>query len=291
MKVACASCMGFCPGVRRALDIVSRIDQPNHTTILGPLVHNPAVTANLLEHGFHIQPDADTSPPVTPLAVVTAHGISDRRRSELVAAGIALVDATCPLVRRIHDTAADFQREGFFVVVIGRQGHAEVRGITEDLARCAGIEFAAEARSFDASRIAVICQSTTPTSTAIDAWHAVQRHNPDAEVVFADTICAPTRERLAAVVRLAARVDGMVVVGGRNSNNSRQLAVLAESLGTPTLMVESADEIHPASVAGWETAGLTAGTSTPQHLIDEVKRALEAIDTGVSARRSGGQAA
>jgi 4-hydroxy-3-methylbut-2-enyl diphosphate reductase len=244
-------------------------------TVYGELVHNPLVNQELSALGHHVVPEtARQQLPATEQVLITAHGISERRRVWLESAGKRLIDVTCPLVRRVHQAAKKLAADGFFVVVIGRSGHVEVQGIVEDLEQFAIVQAPGEAAHIPSDRIGIDCQSTTPPRTAEQVHRAIVRHNPHAEIRYVDTVCQPTRDRQQAVVELLARVPAVVIVGGRNSNNTRELVALARQRGVPAFHVERADELKAAWFAGMEVVGLTAGTSTLDATIDEVERAL-----------------
>ncbi|MBS0266386.1 MAG: 4-hydroxy-3-methylbut-2-enyl diphosphate reductase [Planctomycetes bacterium] len=278
MQVLIAEALGFCFGVRDALEAAERTPDPGRVTIHGELVHNPVVTHRLQSKGFQQNPEAkrDELPP-TPLVMITAHGISDRERHRLEKAGHQLIDTTCPLVQRVHRAAQQLADEGRYVVIIGRPGHVEVRGIHEDLADAEIVESVAAVRNYAQRRLGIVCQSTTPPRVAEAIVTAIREANPDADIRFVDTICQPTRDRQEAVVKLAPQVDAMVVVGGKNSNNTRELASLCQAQHVPAFHVESAADLNAEWFRGCRVVGLTAGTSTLDETIDEVRRQLEAL--------------
>ena len=284
MRIIRAEAMGMCFGVRDALTLVRALDDPNQVTIHGELVHNEEVLVELGRRGFRQTSEEERERlPNTPRVVVTAHGISDRERHRLESAGKQLIDATCPLVRRVHEAAQNFQRRGYFVVVLGRPGHAEVEGLTGDLVAFDVIPNEAAAKKYDAERLGLVCQSTTPPDAADRIRLAIERLNPDKEISFADTICRPTKERQEAVANLLDEVDALVVVGGKHSNNTRHLASLAAQRGIPVAHVQSAVDLDAAWLGLFDVIGLTAGTSTPDSLIDEVHRAMAATSLQVVA--------
>lgn len=275
MKVMRAEAMGFCFGVRDALKLTEQIPNPDSVTIHGQLIHNETVLHQLDARGFRSNEERERRPlPQTPDVLITAHGISDAERRRLEAAGKQLIDTTCPLVRRVHEAAQKLDRDGYHVLVVGRRGHVEVQGIIEDLSEYDIVQSVEEVRRYPQSRLGLICQSTTPPRTAEAIHEAIREQNPHAEVRFINTICHPTRDRQEAVRRLAQQVPAMVVVGGRNSNNTRALAELCREQGVPTLHVQSAADLDPAWFEGYEVVGLTAGTSTLDSTIDEVHEAL-----------------
>jgi 4-hydroxy-3-methylbut-2-enyl diphosphate reductase len=280
MEVIRASAMGMCFGVRDALRAIERLESPERVTIHGELVHNEEVLADLSRRGFLASPERGREAiPASPEVLITAHGVSDRERRRLREAGKSLVDTTCPLVRVVHEAATGLHRRGYFIVVIGRRGHVEVEGITGDLERFAVVQDASEAACYEADRIGIVCQSTTPPFEARRIREAIEARNPGKEIHFADTICRPTRDRQEAILELVEQVDAVVVVGGSNSNNTRQLARLAESRGRPVLQVRIAADLDPGWFEPFRVVGLTAGTSTLDRTIDEVHRALLAIPT------------
>jgi 4-hydroxy-3-methylbut-2-enyl diphosphate reductase len=278
MRVIRARALGMCFGVRDALAALDGIAEPASVTVHGQLVHNEQIQSSLRLRGFHLTDEADRSDvPPTPDVVITAHGVSDRERARLSDAGKRLIDTTCPLVRRVHAAARQLQEAGYFVLVIGKRGHVEVQGIVGDLTKFAVVESAAEAGPYPASKLGIVCQSTTRPTDARRIRHAIEESNPGKDIRFVDTICQPTRDRQYAVYELVGKVDALVVVGGTNSNNTRQLAEMARERLVPVLQVQSARELDPAWFTGLAVVGLTAGTSTPDAVIDEVHAALEAV--------------
>lgn len=275
MNVIVASEFGMCFGVRDALAEAHRVASPRDTTVYGELVHNRQVVGELETRGFSFTDEADRSRvPDTPKVLITAHGISDRERRRLTDAGKALIDTTCPLVHRVHLIARRLGREGYFVIVIGKRGHVEVRGIVGDLDASLVVEGPDEIAQYDAARIGVVCQTTTPPSVADEVRAAIVAGNPSSEVRFIDTICHPTRARQDAVRELLDKVDALVVVGGPRSNNTRELANLARRYGVPALQVERPDDLDPQWFRDHLVVGLTAGTSTPDATVRAVHQAL-----------------
>lgn len=270
MQVLRADEMGMCFGVRDALAALGRVDDPRTVTIHGELVHNPEVLGLLDRTGFQRSPEVGRQLPATPLVAVTAHGISDRERARLRAAGKTLVDTTCPLVRKAHDAAQSLQAEGRRVIVVGRRDHVEVRGLIEDLHDPVVVAGLADIVRWPEARLGVVCQTTTQTDVAMALVTAIRAANPDADVRYIDTICAPTKARIEALLALLPRVDALVVVGGPDSNNTRQLVLRSEHHGVRTCHVAHVRELDPRWFDGVHTVGLTAGTSTLPRTIEEV---------------------
>ncbi|MCA8974436.1 MAG: 4-hydroxy-3-methylbut-2-enyl diphosphate reductase [Planctomycetes bacterium] len=265
---------GMCFGVRDALAILDRTADPTAVTIHGELVHNGEVLRELDRRGFRRTAEAERPLPATPTVMVTAHGISERERHRLTAAGKVLVDTTCPLVQKAHEAAQALQQEGRRVIVIGRPGHVEVRGIVEDLDRPIVVGAPGDVTTWPERRLGVLCQTTTRAATAVAIVAAIRAANPHADVCYRDTICSPTKARVQALDDLLPRIDGLVVVGGIDSNNTRQLAMTATNAGVDAIRIESADQLNPSWLHGRRVVGLTAGTSTPDRTIAAVRDRL-----------------
>lgn len=276
MKVILAQAMGFCFGVRDALEVAAELEHPEEVTIYGELVHNETVQSQLARRGYVALSETGRLIPATPAVMVTAHGVSDRERERLQEAGKRLIDTTCPLVRRAHREAVKLRDQGYFVVVIGKPGHVEVQGLVGDLERFAVVARPEDVVTWSAEKLAVICQTTTAPSAVAPILRAVEERHPGREVRFVDTICKPTRDRQSAAQRLLTQVQALVVVGGKNSNNTRALAEMAHERKVPCLHVQSAADLE----AGWFepfrnlAVGLTAGTSTPDDIIRSVHNYL-----------------
>lgn len=284
MKVIKAEAMGFCFGVRDALDVAHSIEKPDEVTIHGELVHNPVVLNELSDRGFHISSEVERDIPDTELVLITAHGISDRERNRLESAGKTLIDTTCPLVSRVHRAAQTFDRQGHLVVVIGRPGHVEVRGIVEDLSDYVVVPDVESVRFFAVTHIGVVCQTTMPPDLVEEIRTAISKQNPDTEIRFVNTVCQPTLDRQQAVDRLANLVDIVVVVGGNNSNNTRQLVRRVQAAGTRAIHIESAADLKEYRFWGVDAVGLTAGTSTPDSVINEVHATLSSMKEHADAK-------
>jgi 4-hydroxy-3-methylbut-2-en-1-yl diphosphate reductase len=275
VRVIRAEVLGMCFGVRDALAAIEAIDDPASITIHGQLVHNAVVLDRLAARGFAMADEADRRAlPETPVVLITAHGVSDAERRRLEAGGKRLIDTTCPLVTRVHRAAQELQEGGYHVLVIGRRGHVEVRGIVEDLESFDVIQTVEEVGTYPYPRLGIVCQTTQPARAVEAIRRAVAERNPGAEVRFVDTVCRPTKEHQQALERLLAQVEAMVVVGGRNSNNTRELLGLCSERGVPAVHVQGASELDSSWFSGREVVGLTAGTSTLDATIEEVHRLL-----------------
>jgi 4-hydroxy-3-methylbut-2-enyl diphosphate reductase len=166
---------------------------------------------------------------------------------------------------------------GRHVLLIGKPGHVEVLGIAEDLESCDVIASPQDVRAYESRRLGIICQTTMPPRLVEEIKACVESRNPAADIRFVDTVCHPTKRRQQAMSELINHVDAVVVVGGRNSNNTRRLAELCRQHNVPALHVTCADEIDPSWFGDAKTIGLTAGTSTLDDTIHEVHRRLKQI--------------
>jgi 4-hydroxy-3-methylbut-2-enyl diphosphate reductase len=284
VRVIRADVLGMCFGVRDALAVIEGISEPRAVTIHGQLVHNEIVQSRLESRGFVLRAERERaqSVPDTHSVLITAHGISDRERQRLESAGKRLIDTTCPLVTRVHRAARDLQSQGYHVLVIGRRGHVEVNGITEDLDNCDVIESVEQVLVYKYARLGIICQTTVTDERAAAIRTVIAERNPTAEIRFVDTVCSPTKERQTALEGLLERVDAVVVVGGRNSNNTRELVARCDQKDKPVVHVQDALELQADWFRNFQSVGLTAGTSTLPETIDRVHQALLCIASAPS---------
>ena len=177
----------------------------------------------------------------------------------------------------MHAAARELAADGRHVIVIGRPDHVEVRGITGDLQSFDVVASGADVRRWPHQKLGIVCQTTVPIQDARLLAQAIRAANPESDVRFVDTVCEPTKQRIAAVLRLLPRVDAMVVVGGKRSHNTRQLARLCEHGGVRVLHAQGVLDLVPEWFQGCVTVGLTAGTSTPDAIIDAVDAALRGL--------------
>ena len=277
MKIQLAEHYGLCFGVRDAIAQAERLAAQGPLTILGELVHNPVVRERLAQRGVREGAlDGESAP--TPQVMITAHGASDRKRAEWRGAGFGVADGTCPLVRHAHGQLGLLVSLGYFPVVIGKRGHVEVAGLTGDFPEACVVESEDDiARLPQRERYGVISQTTQPVEKVQALVAAIRRARPASEVRFSDTVCQPTKNRQIALRKLLADCDTLVVVGGRNSNNTVQLVTAASVAGLTVFHIERPDELDPAWFCGAENVGLTAGTSTLKETVAAVHERLEQI--------------
>jgi len=277
MRVARAETLGFCHGVRRAVALVEKA-AADHGTVhsLGPIVHNERVTARLALAGVKVVSSLSEVPEGGAVAI-TAHGAEADVLDRIAERGLLMIDATCSIVRRAQEAAAEHTEAGRTVIVCGDPAHPEVRGI---LSRTGGRGVATESADLgDASiepPLAVLAQ-TTADPAGFERFVDAVRARFGGDIAVVDTTCPETVRRYRAARELAGRVDGMVVVGSRTSANTVRLVDVCRAAGVPTFRVASADEIEGHELVGLDSIGLTAGASTPDAVLDEVLRRLRRL--------------
>jgi 4-hydroxy-3-methylbut-2-enyl diphosphate reductase len=287
MQVLRAAHLGMCFGVRDAIALALAHADAGPLTILGDLVHNPTVLEALQAKGIAVAQDAaDVG---TPTVMVTAHGTSERALARTRSLGLTVVEATCPLVRVAHRAVAALAGDGYHVVIDGQRDHVEVRGLTGDLAPGTFSVVLDDHDVFTLAehpRIGVAAQTTQAVEKVRRLAALIQRRFPRSEVRFMDTVCKPTKDRQSAAVEMARRADLVIVVGGRSSNNTRELVKTCGRYCARVHHVETDGEIRPEWLDAVNVVGLTAGTSTPDAVIDRVEARLRQLETA-STRLAG----
>jgi 4-hydroxy-3-methylbut-2-enyl diphosphate reductase len=276
LEVRLAEHYGMCFGVRDAIDLALDLARQGPVTILGDLVHNPDVLADLDRAGARRVDKPEKAR--TRLVLLTAHGTAERVKFQLEQKGHHIQDAVCPLVTRVHLALGKLIAEGRHPVIIGQAGHVEVRGLVGDLREYTIVLAEDDLNQLAGrTRLGVVAQTTQPLEKVLDLVKLMRRRYPRADVRFVDTVCQPTKDRQQALGRLAVECDAIVVVGGPQSNNSKKLVELARRLGRPGYQVADASELRSNWFRGVRVVGLTAGTSTPEHIVLEVKEALQGM--------------
>lgn len=277
MKVKLANNRGFCFGVRRAIDLAEKtLRTGGEVYCLGPVIHNPQMVEKLIERGFRVVDKPEEVPDGTTV-IIRSHGVRPEVMSKFEERGIRIVDATCPLVKRVQDHARMLAREGYRVVIVGESHHPEVDAIVGIVgSEAVVVEDAVPSELLSAGKVGVIAQTTQDGAALREVVHQLVDALPGELRVF-NTICSATLERQRAAVELAGQVDVMFVLGGRNSANTARLAEICSATGVPTHHLETAEELKEAMIAGKSLAGVTAGASTPDWVIDEFVKKLECI--------------
>lgn len=270
---------GFCWGVERALEVARQAaeeaDGPIYT--LGPLIHNPGVIAELEDQGIGVLHDPSEANAGT--VILRSHGVPREAREELERRSVTVLDATCRFVKSAQEKAAGLRTMGYLVVILGEREHPEVLALRS----YAGADSLVVEKPGDLPpqlpnpRVGVVVQTTQSQERLADlAAHLAPRTK---ELLIYNTICSATEQRQQAAIAMAQQVDVVIVVGGRNSGNTRRLAELCSEAQGRTYHVESAAEIDPRWFGGAKVVGITAGASTPPDQIEAVVSRLKEIDT------------
>lgn len=271
MEIVLAESLGFCMGVKRAVDMAYRAiekspDQPIVT--LGPLIHNRQEIDRLEKDGIGVA-DVDTLP-ASGTVIIRAHGVAPSAYRELKARGLKIMDGTCPYVHYSQRKAMELRDEGYAVVIIGDRNHPEIQGILGYIDNQAYVvKSVDEARALEfIDRIGTVAQTTISPRKHAAIIEALRERA--GEVRVCETICDATEENQKAVRALSAEVDMLYVIGGRHSANSNKLVESAREKCPRALLIETADEIDPLDLQGVGRVGISAGASTPDWMIQQV---------------------
>ncbi len=268
---------GACYGVERALRLVedcSAAHAPVYT--IGPLIHNPIVVKRLASQGVSAIESVEEAAPGSTV-VIRSHGVVPQVVERARELGLDVVDATCPHVKKAQDGAASLAREGYQVVVVGEAGHPEVEGILaragEGAVVIGSVDDAAQASL--GKRVGVVVQTTQSQDLLSKVVSTLLPRVSDLRIL--NTICAATVRRQGAASDLAARADAMVIVGGKNSGNTRRLFEVCAARCDSTHHIETPDALEADWFTGAELVGVTAGASTPADQVEAVVNALQAL--------------
>jgi 4-hydroxy-3-methylbut-2-enyl diphosphate reductase len=273
MKILRAEHLGMCFGVRDAIALALKHAHSEPLTILGDLVHNETVLADLRDRGVKIAGHVNSVE--TRTVMITAHGASEKALARVQEKGLQIREATCPLVHVAHRAVKKLVGEGFHPVIIGKRDHVEVRGLTEDLDDFDVV--LSETDVFElkpSSRYGIAAQTTQPIERVRALVGLIEARFPEAEVRFIDTVCQPTKQRQQAAVDLARQCDVVIVIGGAHSNNTHELVKTSQRYCSRVYHVQTAEDLAHEWFRADDIVGITAGTSTPDSLIHEVERRL-----------------
>jgi len=287
MKVTVAKALGTCFGVQDAIDLAMDEAYRDKLTIVGQLVHNPQVVEDLRIRGVNIVDKLDENIS-TPNVMITAHGAPESMHENARRMGYHVIDASCPLVLRVHKAIAGFVREGFHPVVIGQASHVEVKGIIGDLQDYTIIANEDELSSLAPyQKIGIVSQTTQQVQHVKSLIAKIRDTYPEMKVRFQDTVCQPTKDRQVAARELTSEVDLMIVIGGYNSSNTKKLKMVCDESGVEAFHIERASQLEPEMFDGREHVGITAGTSTPREVIEEVYLAILSMPGVIVSEASG----
>jgi 4-hydroxy-3-methylbut-2-enyl diphosphate reductase len=282
VRILLANPRGFCAGVDRAIEIVEaalqRFGPPVY--VRHEIVHNRHVVDGLRAKGA-VFVDDPSEVPAGALLIFSAHGVSPAVREAAGRQGLRTIDATCPLVTKVHVEARRFAESGHEIVLVGHAGHVEVEGtmghapermrLVENSADVARLALAPD------TKIAVLTQTTLSVDDTRDVVEALRQRFPGAQLPRKDDICYATQNRQNAVKALVGEVDLVLVVGAPESSNSNRLVEIARKAGLAAHLVQTADDIQPEWLAGARAVGVTAGASAPESLVEAVVARLRAF--------------
>ena len=274
MRVSLASALGTCFGVQDAINLAMEPEFKSDLTIIGQLVHNPQVNESLKNNGVALIKGVDKIDQIkTKKVMITAHGAAEKFKKKLTDAGFIVYDASCPLVMRVHKTIKSMVEKNYFPVVIGQEDHVEVKGIVGDLDEYFVINHEDDLEKIKKSaksRLGIVSQTTLQVEKVENLVKKIRELATVEEVSFVNTICQPTRDRQIAVHDLADQVDLMIVIGGYNSSNTKKLVQVCDEKSIEAHHIESSSQLNRDWFINTKHVGITAGTSTPEKVINEV---------------------
>lgn len=285
MRIVLSGTLSYCLGVRKTIELVDRLltERPDRAFyMLGEIVHNERVIANLRRRGLRIAA-SPAEVPADGIVILRSHGTPRALYGELAARGLEYVDATCPMVGRIHRLARGIEAGGRRLVVIGRAGHEEVRGIIGQVGRAVVVGRPEEVvpelvRGID--RAGVVVQSTFIEAEALRILDRIRALVPD--TVYHDTICQPTKDRQREAAVHSGRADCVLVIGSQGSANTRHLYEIARRLAPCTYLIDDPASVEGIDIPAGATVFVASGASTPMEQVEEVIRRLEARDGGIT---------
>ncbi|MGN9172697.1 4-hydroxy-3-methylbut-2-enyl diphosphate reductase [Lachnospiraceae bacterium HCP1S3_A8] len=275
MEVIVAKTAGFCFGVERAVNQV--YDQIKHGSgpiyTLGPIIHNEEVVRDLQEKGVKVlNSENEISALTEGTVIIRSHGVGKHIYDMLKAQGVQIVDATCPFVKKIHRIVQEQNLQGRRVIIIGDETHPEVEGIKGwGDARTMVVkneEQMEKLPSFTGEKLCIVSQTTFNYNKFKDLVEKFEKKGYD--ILVLNTICNATQERQVEAERIASQVDAMIVIGGKNSSNTRKLYEICQKECKDTYYIQTLDDLNPESVNSVRSVGITAGASTPKKIIEEV---------------------
>jgi len=278
LEILIAKSAGFCFGVKRAINIAKKSadDVRGEISTLGPIIHNPQVVKKL-EDSANIRPRKTLEEIQGGTIIIRSHGVKLKEFAAAKEKGLNIVDATCPFVKKTQELVSDLTREGYTVIVVGDREHPEVQGIISygnpDIIVAASVDEIKDLPKRE--KIGIVAQTTQSQERLQKiADFCLTRAS---EVKVCNTICSATSVRQEESVEISKEVECMIVIGGKNSGNTRRLFEVCRSIQPKTYHIEEAREIDPAWFEGIERLGVTAGASTPKWIIEEVISRLEEL--------------
>lgn len=281
LTVYLAAPRGFCAGVDRAIEIVEQALALYGAPIYvrHEIVHNRWVVEDLRAKGVIFVEEVDEVPEGG-ITVFSAHGISEKVENDAKLRALPIIDATCPLVTKVHNQAKRYEREGYEIVLIGHEGHPEVEGTSGRVKKVYLVENVEDVATLEVQtpeKLAYVTQTTLSVDDTKSIIAALKERFPSIYGPDTKDICYATQNRQQAVKELAKQVDLLLVVGSANSSNSNRLRDLGTECGIPAYLIDDATDINPQWLTNVSKVGLTAGASAPELLVERVIRYLETL--------------
>ncbi|HIQ48624.1 MAG TPA: 4-hydroxy-3-methylbut-2-enyl diphosphate reductase [Aquifex aeolicus] len=283
VEVLIAEHAGFCFGVKRAVKLAeeSLKKAKGRVFTLGPIIHNPQEVNRLKNLGVYPSNGEDFREGDT--VIIRSHGIPPEKEEELKKKGLNVIDATCPYVKAVHEAVCKLTEEGYFIVLVGEKNHPEVIGTLGYLRACNGkgivietLDDIKEALKYE--KVGIVAQTTQNEEFFKEVVGEIALWVKEVKVI--NTICNATSLRQESVKKLASQVDVMIIIGGKNSGNTRRLYHISKELNPKTYHIETAEELKPEWFANAKRVGISAGASTPDWIIEEVKNRIKEICSG-----------
>lgn len=288
MKIVLAQPRGFCAGVERAIEIVERALEKYGPPVYvrHEIVHNKRVVNELRQKGA-IFVEEVSEVPTGAVTIFSAHGVARKVEESADSRGLTVIDATCPLVAKVHKEGQRYSHRGYDVILIGHEGHPEVEGTVGQIDGTVHListpEDVETLEVHDPERLSYVTQTTLSVDDTREVIDALRRRFPSIQGPDVNDICYATQNRQQAVRELAKQVDVLLVIGASNSSNSNRLREIGQELAIPSYLIDDASALDPAWLDGKEVVGITAGASAPEKLVEElVDRLMSLGGTAVS---------
>jgi 4-hydroxy-3-methylbut-2-enyl diphosphate reductase len=284
-KVILAAPRGYCAGVDRAVDVVERALRlyGSPVYVRKQIVHNIHVVRDLERKGA-VFVDEETEVPEGATVILSAHGVAPEVYENSASRQLRVIDATCPLVTKVHLEARRFARDGSTILLIGHQGHEEVIGTSgeapEHIRLVGDVQEARTVDVPDPSKVAYLSQTTLSVDETNEVIDVLRERFPEIEAPPRDDICYATQNRQDAVKEVARQADVVLVIGSDNSSNSNRLVEVSRALGTPAYLIDDESEIDPGWLEGADVVGVTSGASAPEWLVERVVEHLRNLGAG-----------
>jgi 4-hydroxy-3-methylbut-2-en-1-yl diphosphate reductase len=282
IQVILAKPRGFCAGVERAIEIVERALKKygRPVYVRHEIVHNKFVVDDLKEKGA-IFVDEVSEIPAGAITIFSAHGVAEKVEENAKARDLPIIDATCPLVKKVHKEAIKHEEKGRQIILIGHKGHPEVEGtsgrVKKDVILVQSIDDVANITVSDTEKLSYVTQTTLSVDDTKGIINALKQRFPHIEGPELRDICYATQNRQDAVKKLSSMVDVLLVIGAKNSSNSNRLRDLGEEKGVTSYLIANENDINPQWLTGIKAIGITAGASAPEVLLEKVLERLTQI--------------